>query len=287
MRRPAQPHHRLESWLAGGFGSGTIRVVGGDAVNRPDSLLCWLAERCQQNLAANVGAQEFLRSNGIADESVWRQYRLGVGDDGLLAALDDAGRSRLLELGLTSCRAHNPLATSAFVLPTFDPRSPDVPVGFVGVSPAQNKHKFLSKPTGVACPNDINGQQLIILADAPLLTLRLAQAGSKGACLVEDVAVLSTLADWLKTKTLVVASYKKKGLKNLKATLSALGIEAKAAIVNANIAHTPPSSLKTMGLGLEIIEQGRIDFDAGLNVAEARFQNAEKRAVHRRPNSQC
>jgi hypothetical protein len=221
------------------------------------ALLRWLASRCTANLSTNEQAKAYLRSNGITDECVWRQYRLGVGDAGLLDELDDAARQRMIALGLSSTQGHNPLAGSGVVLPTYDPREPQHPVGFVGLRRAQNKHGFLTPPKGLACAADVNAAGKIILADAPLLALRLTQEGGQGVCLVEDLAVLPPLADWLITKTLIVASCKKGRLRSLKDALSALGVEADPALVNANLPYTPESSLGLLGLSLDLMERRR------------------------------
>lgn len=223
------------------------------------ALLRWLADRCQRNFSTSSRSKSFLRTNGVEDVNVWSAYRIGVGDDELIGALDDTQRATLLDLGLTSCRGHNPLATSALVLPTFDPRQPDQSIGFVGISPAQNKHHFLTPPKGLACPADIDTHQRIILADAPLLMLRLAEAGAKGICLVEDNVVIPALADWLRTKTLVAASCKKHGLRILQEALTALGIEAEPALINGNLPHTLPASLKAVGLDLAAVTSVQLE----------------------------
>jgi hypothetical protein len=219
------------------------------------SLLGWLTARCQRNLAGNETAKAYLRDNGITDEEVWAAYRIGVGDDGLLDGLGAEDRNRLGRLGLLPRQRPNALWDGGVLLPTFDPRSTNQPVGLVKLRYGQNKHQFLTPPRGLACAADVDVAEKIILCDAPLLCLRLAQEGAEGVCLVETPEVLAPLADWLRGKKVIVTSCKKKALRKLKGALSALGVEADPALVNANLPYTPESSLTKLGLSLDLIER--------------------------------
>ena len=212
------------------------------------SLLSWLASRCQRNLAADERAQEYLRSNGVSDEKIWQDYRLGVGDERLLDEMDDAGRERMRALELLT---HNniKLLDGGIIIPTFNPRKPDLVVGLIKHSFTQNRHAFLMPPSGVACRSDIASNERIIVSDTPLLGLRLAQAGANGGIMIaETPEVLTPLLDWLKGRKLALVSYKKERLDALKQSLGALAQDAQAVTVRFDLAHTKVETLALLGV---------------------------------------
>lgn len=164
-------------------------------------------------------AQSYLRSQGITDPRTWTEFRLGQ--------VTDADLDRLLTPAQRQKRH-----TSGIWLPTFDPTAPAISTGLVRLTPAQNKHAFLSTPAGIAAAPDIGQHRRIILCDAPLLALLLHQAGVVNVALVEDPAVLAPLAAWLRGREVVIAAHDATGLSALRSGLGLGGDAAQAVLVS-------------------------------------------------------
>jgi len=153
------------------------------------------------------------------------------------------------------------LAGSGIRIPTYNPCQSEQPVGFVRLWAGQNRHSFVTTPAGIACPPDIDSHEQIIVTDAPLLCLRLAQAGAVGVILAESPEVLPPMADWLKTKQIVIASYKNQGLTKLGANFDALGLRSTRALVGLDLARTSKESLDALGIAKEslLVEQPKAE----------------------------
>jgi hypothetical protein len=126
-----------------------------------------LLRRCQKNLATDARAAAYLRENGITGLEGAALFRAGVADDGLWESLSKEDRDKLDACGLRALA--NP---SGLLIPTFDPREPERPIGLVRQNYAQNKHAFVTERQGVACGIDCASHARLVLCDAPLLALR-------------------------------------------------------------------------------------------------------------------
>ncbi len=205
----------------------------------------------QDHLASWPEARQLLIDNGLTDESIWNNYRIGASGKDLVAGLDVADREALFKLGLLQKRGNSPIAMPGVLVPTFDPRQPDQPIGFVKVSPAQNNHKFVGPTRGLACPDDIATHERIIITDNPLLMLRLAHAGAVGVILGETPEVLVEYQDWLVERQIVVASYRKNGLAALSAALAFMGSKFQEAFIAYDLWHTNRDTLSLLGIDRE------------------------------------
>jgi len=201
--------------------------------------------RCRRNLASDRAAMAYLRDQRITDDDVIADYRLGVGDDGIP---DDFDRDALRDLGLLRTGGNGNVLAGGLSQFTFDPREPEQPVGVVRLAKAQNRHAFATAPTGLGCTADIGDHARLVLADNPLLTLHLAQAGVPGLALVEDLAVLPPLRDWLAARDLVAISSRQKPLVALHGVLTDLGLDAEALMIRHPLASSPVASLTALGL---------------------------------------
>lgn len=143
-------------------------------------------------------AQDYLRSQGVTDERTWAAFRLGT--------VSDADLHRLL----TSTQLRQ-LRPSGIWLPTFDPHKPEVITGLIRLTPAQNQHRIMGTPTGLAGPADLDQRRRVVLVDNPLLALRLHERGVPGVAIVEDPAVLLPLTAWLAAREVVTITGAKKG----------------------------------------------------------------------------
>ena len=172
-------------------------------------LLSWVAERCQHNLLSHGEAIDYLRRNGATDERAWSAFRVGIGDAEFLDGLSGEDLAALGLLGLLPVkRGRSVLCHGGVILPTYNPENPLKPVGFIKQNYGQNKHAFATPPNGLACTADVNEHKKIIVADAPLLALRLAGAGAKGVVVAEGVQVVENLKDWFTGREVVFASYR-------------------------------------------------------------------------------
>ncbi|MCZ7647431.1 MAG: hypothetical protein M5U26_19605 [Planctomycetota bacterium] len=229
-----------------------------------DSLLNLISERAAALLAADAAAQAFLRDNGVGDAAVWRAYRLGASGPDLLDGLDGAQRAALAGLGLLPRKGRSALATDGILIPAFDPREPERVVGLVKLAPAQNRHGFATARAGIACAHDLADNEALVVADAPLLMLRLARAGRRGVVLAEDSAVLAPLADWLKGREVVACSYLVRRLKALSAALKALGVAHQAVRVEFEMARTNEKLLAQLGLDKAVLKAAAEPSPAGI-----------------------
>lgn len=229
-------------------GAALMPELAGTPVPEDARLLADLTRRCRENLSANDAAKTFLREQGVADESVWTAYRIGSGNAAMLEELDDADRERLRALGLRPAKGASPLIGSGVVFPTFDPREPETPVGLVRLRASANQHYFATRPTGLGCTPDIGEQARVILADSPLLTLRLTRLGARGVALCESPEVLFSLADWLKTREIIACSYRSDRLAELAAALQSLGVPHRAMKLDFELERTNATTLALLGI---------------------------------------
>lgn len=184
----------------------------------PDAdILGQITQRAVANLARSTPAKEFLQQNGITDSALWAQYRLGVGDP-LIVEEIEAGQ--LSAMGLLPRNGNSSLLPTGLLIPTFDPRQPNKPVGLVKINYGQNLHRFLTPPAGLICAPGIESATKIIIADLPFLGLRLAQAGAQNVVVAESPNVLPPLADWLAGREVVLVAYKPAALNALAAACS-------------------------------------------------------------------
>jgi len=205
-----------------------------------------LLRRCQENLATDARAGAYLRENGITGMEGAVLFRAGVAEEGLWERLSKEEREELDACGLRALA--NPCG---LLIPTFDPREPEKPIGLVRQNYAQNKHAFVTERTGVGCSTDCASHARLVLADAPLLALRLIQAGVRGVLLVEAPSVLGPLLDWLASRELVLASYKPQGLEALKAAVNARADYLQSVLVPYGIQHMSAASWKVLGVHVD------------------------------------
>ena len=177
--------------------------------------------------------QTYLRSQGLTDPATWAAFRLGQVDQALLVRAG-AGTFQTRAVGL--------------LIPTIDPRTPHQPIGLIRVTPAQNKHEFIGAIQGLGGPLDLDAHRRVVLADGPLLAMRLHQAGMQGVALVQDPAVLSPLASWLAKKDLLIASHKAYRLQAIQAALGDLGSRATLVPIHGRIEYSDQRSLDLLGI---------------------------------------
>ncbi len=211
-------------------------------------LYAYLAERLQNNFAGSEAGREFLCANGIHDEKVMTEYRVGLGAKDFFRNLTENEFKQAQAVGLAKKRGKHALGDSGVCIPTFDPREPEAPVGLIRLILAQNKHWFVTPPAGIACTPNVGEQDRIVVCDSPLLCMRLAQAGCQGAVLAETPSVLEPLKGWLGERHITIAAYKKRGIREMSSALKALGIKAEELIVNMDIFRANERSLKTLGI---------------------------------------
>lgn len=222
---------------------------GGAVMEAEDkALLARLATRCADHLLANEEAAAYLREQGLRDPALWSSYRLGLGSETMLADLGRAERERMRALGLLSARGgrRNVLAGSGVAMATFDPREPEQPVGFVRITRVQNKHRFVTVPRGLGCTADVADAERLIVADAPLLALRLAQAGAVGVVLAEDPAVLPPLHDWLAARDVLLVATKAPRLAALHRAMGT--VPHRRLTLPSKLAQTTGAMLAELGL---------------------------------------
>jgi hypothetical protein len=217
-------------------------------------LLSLLAQRSAQALTAESGAAALLRSAGITDPATWAAFRLGAGGDSLAAGLDPNAWEQCKALGLRRQSVGFVLAGPGINIPTVDPRDPGRTIGFVRILPAQAKHRFATAPAGIACAADIGQQLRVVLVDAPLLALRLHQAGVRGVALVEDPVVLVPLQSWLAERQVFVVSQRKAGLAALVAALGPIGGAATPVQVQGDLGLSSDEALDLLGLDRGVLQ---------------------------------
>jgi len=212
-------------------------------------LLKRIVNRCRENLSSNERAKAYLCENTIENEATWAAFRAGVGDDALLSTLTKDERLSLESIGLRCIHGRFALHAAGIVLPTFDPREPETPIGFVKQNYAQNKHAFITSPRGLACGGDILSQQRVVICDAPFLALRMAQAGVSGVVLAEVPEVLAPHTEWLTSREVLLASHKRTGLESLKAGLGS--DKAASVVIPTDLQRLTKDGWAALGISIE------------------------------------
>lgn len=185
-------------------------------------------------------SQSYLRAQGITDECTWSSFRLGQVAETDLKRLLTATQPRHLRPG-------------GIWLPTFDPIQSEVVVGLIRLTPAQNKHTFITPPMGIACTVDVATSSRIILADNPLLGFRLVQAGVVGVAIVEDPKVLTPLIPWLSERKVVVVGWRKERLEAMCSALGDFGKTVTVLPVSNELPKSPRESLVALGLDPDVL----------------------------------
>lgn len=185
-------------------------------------------------MVLDAAAQTYLASQGLTDPETWSAFRLGQVDPPALERLGLADRKLARGVGIN--------------LPTCDPRDPGNVIGVVRLTPAQNKHGFLSAPAGLGGPVGLGIQPRIVLADSPFLAMRLHQAGVRGVALVEDPAVLPPLAAWFAGREVLVAGYRQDGIAAMRDALLGAGIATESVLVKAILARSGARALGLLGI---------------------------------------
>ncbi len=225
-------------------------MSGATFIHRSEHLkvLSWLVDHCRENLPANKTAQDYLSKNGLADESVWGAFRVGVGDKQLLDGFGAEDRVALDELGLLPYKGPPVLWQGGILIPTFDPADASQPVGLIKLNYGQNKHAFATPARGLACSADIGEHKRIVIVDGPLLGMRLASAGVQGVAIAEKPDVLPMLSEWLAGREVVFAAYKPKPLAAFRAILPAsVGVQVHTDLLNSNV-----ETLKLLGISKRV-----------------------------------
>jgi hypothetical protein len=186
---------------------------------------------------------EYLCSRGVTDPATWAAFRLG--------AVDAATVERLL-----TPRQRRQLLPTGLSVPTFNPRQPCEVVGVVRLTPAQNRHAFVSPPAGIACATDIVAAPRIFLVTAPLTGLRLAQHGVRGIAIVEDPAVLPPMASWLSTRDVFILGIRSCERAAIRAALGPAGAKAIDLATGPEIGCYPPATLAALGLNPSMVQPG-------------------------------
>ena len=91
------------------------------------------------------------------------------------------------------------------------------------------------------------GQDRIIVANAPLVAMRLSQAGAKGVTVAEAPAVLPHIRDWLATKRLMLVASKTDGLRAMKDALGPLGKSVETFLFS-DMNRLSASACETLGI---------------------------------------
>jgi hypothetical protein len=190
-------------------------------------------------ITLSESARSYLTSVGITDQSTWSAFHLDQVDEETWERLGFTVRRRSFGNGIS--------------IPTFDPRQPGYVVGVVRLTPGQNKHAFASAPAGLAGRVDLGPADRIIIADNPLLAMRLHQAGVPGVVLAEEPAVLPALLDWLDGRPLVVVGYKPAGISAIRAALGRHAERAVPLVVAADLACSTAESLAVLGIARDAL----------------------------------
>ncbi|MBA2480023.1 MAG: hypothetical protein H0V44_05120 [Planctomycetes bacterium] len=215
-------------------------------------MLTRIMRRSTEALLTAPVMQDYLIAAGVPDRRVWSEFHLGAGSDQITAELTEGDWSALAVLGLVSppSRKLGMAWATGMNLPTYDPRDPERVVGVVRLTPAQNHHRFITRHVGLACGADIASASRVVLADVPLLGLRLANYGVAGVAIVEDTAVLPPLVDWLHGRELVIAGFRSASRAAIRAALGPLGAHAQEVMVLPEIERSPISSKELLGFGV-------------------------------------
>jgi len=218
----------------------------------PDSasLLTTLAQRSALALPQAAALVGYLGSVGLTDPAVWSAFRLGAGSPSLVEGLTPDDWAVLRKLGMATKLGLVLAGVGGLNLPTFDPREPDRVLGFIRMNQAQDKHRVSGVPKGVAGAVGLGQEPRIIMVDAPLVGLRLAQAGVAGVVVVEDPVVLPPMLPWLAERSVVITCWRKANITAMRTALGHLGESATVLPISGNLAQSPITSLQ--GLGLDV-----------------------------------
>jgi hypothetical protein len=214
-------------------------------------VLTRIMQRSSEALRTAPAMQHYLTAAGVSNPAVWSAFRLGAGSDLLTAELTAADWTTLANGGLTTrhSRTLGAAWSTGINLPTIDPRQPEHVVGVIRLTPAQHHHRFITQPAGIACATDIIHAPRIILADTPLLGLRLANYGVTGVAIVEDPVVLPDLVEWLHGREIIIAGFRTANRAAMRAALGPLGAQATEVMVLPEIERSPLASKQVLGFG--------------------------------------
>jgi hypothetical protein len=197
----------------------------------------------------DAAAVAYLRGQGINDPATWAAFKLG--------SIDEATYERL---GLTGRRRPRGVGVS---IPTWLPGDPARTVGVIRLSPAQNKHGFVTAPIGIAGPVDLETSPRVVLAITPWLALRLHSAGARSVALIEDIAVLPSLVGWLATREVLIVGHRRADIEAVHAALGPRTVPARGFV--ASMAPGAFSSEVRDALGLsDPVVQPPLPITAGL-----------------------
>ncbi len=201
--------------------------------------------------ATDSPMQDYLRSAGIADPAIWSAFRLGVGHGLPLDGLTEHDWTALAGLGLGSAtrRTLRLGMPGTILMPTFHPGEPEKVVGFIRLTASWDLHRFATPPAGLACTADIINAPRVVIADVPLLGLRLANLGVGGVAVVEDPAVLPPLVEWLSTREVVIAGFRTASRAAIRAALGEVGARAIDVVMLPEIGRSPAASMRVLGIG--------------------------------------
>lgn len=261
---PAQTHALRQVLAVAQETAARPRVVPLSSASTPaerptGDLLTGLMARSTTALASCKPARQYLHRLGLADEAIWQRFRLGAAVAGLDGGLTETDWEALARLRLVHRKRGSLLLSSetegAINLPTCDPREPDRVLGVVRIYPIQNKDSFLTPPVGLACATDLDTHRRVVLVDAPILGLRLAQLGIADVAIAQDPEVLVPLRSWLAGKTIVLAGQRHDRLRAMHAALGGVGTAASTAILLSNLSRSPRASLELLGLDPELLRE--------------------------------
>jgi hypothetical protein len=178
-------------------------------------------------------ATSYLRSQGITDENTWAAFRLGQ-----VSGLD---RERFGLIGRREARG------ACLDLPTWDPRQPDAIAGVIRMTPALNRHDFATDPAGLAGPGVLSTGALVV-ADTPILGMRLHQRGVAGIVVAEEPAVIGPLAEWFAGRSLVIVGLRRRRLEALRDALGPVGTSAVILVLPSDLSEVTSAAWDRLGV---------------------------------------
>jgi hypothetical protein len=182
-------------------------------------------------------ATSYLRSQGITDENTWAAFRLGQ-----VSGLD---RERF---GLIGRRAAH---GGSLDLPTWDPRQPEIIAGVIRMTPAVNRHVFATPPAGLAGPGVFSTGALVV-ADTPILAMRLHQGGVAGIVVAEDPAVMGPLAGWFAGRSIVIVGLRRRRLEALRDALGPVGTSAVILVLPSDLSEVTSAAWGRLGVAAAV-----------------------------------
>lgn len=219
-----------------------------EKMSAADENLQPFAENMAVHLLQCERALAFLKKNGVTDQTVLRNYRVGAGYPALFDNLAPDTRAHLKQWKLIPPRGQAYLATKGLAIPLYHPERLSSPTSFVHISEVQNKFRMAGPVAGIACPPDVNDHDRIVIVDSPLVMLRIAQFGVKGVVLAPDPAVLVDLVDWLRSRHLVVASIRTDKAAALQNVLRDLRLDHEVAVLPPDLHSAKATSLACLGV---------------------------------------